>query len=363
MNPSNATPLLNVSDLTKHFPLQRGVFEKMAFRKGRFRWISQTVHAVNGVNLDIHRGDTLALVGESGCGKSTLAKTIIGLYAPTSGQVIYNGQDIGRLAGAARKPYQKKIQIIFQDPFSSLNPRKKVLDIIAQPIDVHGLAKGAARSERVATLLEKVGLSADYAQRYPHQFSGGQRQRIGIARALAVEPKFIVLDEPTSALDASIQAQILNLLKRLQRRNPDEWLTYLFITHDLKVVEYLSDEVAVMYLGRIVEQASTELLFDNPVHPYTQALLSAVPQVEEGTGRKRIRLEGDVPSPSDPPSGCHFHPRCRHAMPICREVYPPETRMSDGRIVRCHLHSDSGKEISRTDEGPSEGLQEPAAVN
>ena len=335
MNPSNATPLLNVSDLTKHFPLQRGVFEKMAFRKGRFRWISQTVHAVNGVNLDIHRGDTLALVGESGCGKSTLAKTIIGLYAPTSGQVIYNGQDIGRLAGAARKPYQKKIQIIFQDPFSSLNPRKKVLDIIAQPIDVHGLAKGAARSERVATLLEKVGLSADYAQRYPHQFSGGQRQRIGIARALASEPDLIISDEPISALDVSIQAQILNLMMDLQEALG---LTYLFVSHDLSVVRHISNRVAVMYLGFIVEYGDTEALFEDPKHPYTQMLFSAIPSLDTLEFQDQFGLKGEVPTPIQLPCGCVFHPRCPKVMDRCRVDHPMLREIETGRWAACHLY-------------------------
>ena len=255
----------------------------------------------------------------------------------------------------ALQEFRRHAQIVFQDPYSSLNPRMLVQDIIDEGMRVHRIG-GANRPERldaIKALMAEVGLKPKDMTSYPHEFSGGQRQRIGIARALAVEPKFIVLDEPTSALDASIQAQILNLLKRLQRRNEHEWLTYLFITHDLGVVEYLSDEVAVMYLGRIVEHASTELLFDSPMHPYSQALLSAVPQVDETTGRKRILLEGDVPSPSKPPSGCHFHPRCRHCMPICKEVYPEETIMDDGRVVRCHLHSKAGSQKTVADVEPA----------
>jgi peptide/nickel transport system ATP-binding protein len=235
--------------------------------------------------------------------------------------------------------FRRSAQIVFQDPYSSLNPRMLVQDIIEEGMRVHRPGVNRRdRMERIKALVAEVGLEQNAMTCYPHEFSGGQRQRIGIARALAVQPQFIVLDEPTSALDASIQAQILNLLKRLQRRSKDDWLTYMFITHDLGVVEYLSDEVAVMYLGRIVEQASTERLFDEPLHPYTKALLSAVPDLEKKTGRQRIRLDGDVPSPSKPPPGCHFHPRCQYAMPVCKETYPPVTRLDAGRTVRCHLH-------------------------
>ena len=336
MTPSEAAPLLQVEDLTKHFPIQKGFFEKMTFRDGRFAWISQTVHAVNGVTLDIRQGETLALVGESGCGKSTLAKTLIGLHAPTSGRVLYGGEDIGRLTGSARKPYRKKIQIIFQDPFSSLNPRKKVVDIIGRPIDVHGLAKGAERTDRVAALLEKVGLSADYAHRYPHQFSGGQRQRIGIARALASEPDLVIADEPISALDVSIQAQILNLMMDLQEELN---LTYLFVSHDLSVVRHISNRVAVMYLGFIVEHGDTEALFRDPKHPYTQMLFSAIPTLETLEFQDNFGLKGEVPTPIQLPTGCVFHPRCPMAMDRCRVERPGLEEIDVGRWGACHLYS------------------------
>ena len=321
--------LLDVRGLSMHFPIRKGILQRVVGH----------VRAVDGVDMNIRRGQTIALVGESGCGKTTLGKTLIRLLPPTAGSVWFDGKDIMTLGGRSLLNFRRNAQVVFQDPYSSLNPRMLVQDIIEEGMKVHRIGKNYPdRLERIKALMAEVGLEQNAMTCYPHEFSGGQRQRIGIARALAVEPKFIVLDEPTSALDASIQAQILNLLKRLQRRGKDEWLTYMFITHNLNVVEYLSDEVAVMYLGRIVEQASTERLFDEPLHPYTEALLSAVPDLDQKSGRQRIRLEGDVPSASKPPPGCHFHPRCRHAMPICKEAYPPVTDLGGGRNVRCHLH-------------------------
>ncbi len=321
--------LLDIRGLSMHFPIRKGILQRVVGH----------VRAVDGVDMTIRRGQTVALVGESGCGKTTLGKTLIRLLPPSAGSVWFDGQDIMALDGRSLLRFRRSAQVVFQDPYSSLDPRMLVQDIIEEGMKVHRIgADHNDRLERIRALMAEVGLEQNAMISYPHEFSGGQRQRIGIARALAVQPQFIVLDEPTSALDASIQAQILNLLKRLQRRGKDDWLTYMFITHDLGVVEYLSDEVAVMYLGRIVEQASTERLFDEPLHPYTEALLSAVPGLEKKTGRKRIRLDGDVPSPSKPPSGCHFHPRCPRAMGICKETYPPVTDLGEGRTVRCHLH-------------------------
>jgi peptide/nickel transport system ATP-binding protein len=322
--------LLDIRGLSMHFPICKGILQRVVGH----------VRAVDGVDMTIRRGQTVALVGESGCGKTTLGKTLIRLLPPSAGSIWFEGQDIMALDERSLLHFRRSAQIVFQDPYSSLNPRMLVQDIIEEGMKVHRLGVNRRdRMERIKALLAEVGLEQNAMTCYPHEFSGGQRQRIGIARALAVQPQFIVLDEPTSALDASIQAQILNLLKRLQRRSKDYWLTYMFITHDLGVVEYLSDEVAVMYLGRIVEQASTERLFDEPLHPYTKALLSAVPDLEKKTGRQRIRLDGDVPSPSKPPPGCHFHPRCQYAMPVCKETYPPVTQLDAGRTVRCHLHA------------------------
>ncbi len=319
-------PLVEACGLVKHFPIRRGILRRVVGQ----------VRAVDDVHLTIRRGHTLALVGESGCGKTTLGKTLIRLLPPTAGSVRFGGEQITAFGEAALRAFRRRAQIVFQDPYSSLNPRMMVRETIEEGMRVHGLGGShAERRERVAQLLESVGLPPGAATCYPHEFSGGQRQRIGIARALAVEPQFIVCDEPTSALDVSIQAQILNLLSTLQ---DDFRLTYLFITHDLGVVEYVSDDVAVMYLGRIVERSPTEALFDRPLHPYTQALLSAIPRAGAPLSTQRIRLEGDVPSPSAPPPGCHFHPRCRHAMEKCRRVYPPETTPEPGRMVRCHLY-------------------------
>ena len=327
--------LLDARGVAKHFPIRKGVLKRVVGH----------VKAVDGVDLTIRRGTTVALVGESGCGKTTFGKTLIRLIPATAGTVRFDGADLTALGEHELRSLRRRAQIVFQDPFSSLNPRMMVREIVEEGMRVHGIGAGAAqRRQRVDRLLDRVGLPAGAATSYPHEFSGGQRQRIGIARVLAVEPDFIVCDEPTSALDVSIQAQILNLLSNLQ----DQFhLTYLFITHDLGVVEYVSDQVAVMYLGRIVEQRATESLFDGPRHPYTEALLSAIPSADASQERERIRLEGDVPSPSAPPPGCHFHPRCRHAMDVCKKEYPPVLRLEAGGMVRCHLYQDGASPNAR----------------
>jgi len=331
-----AGALLRVEGLTKHFPVQKSIFDKLVVRDGRVRLISQTVHAVNGVSFEIARGETLGLVGESGCGKSTLAKTIVGLYSPTAGRVWFDGQEIGGLSGAVRRPYQKRIQMVFQDPFSSLNPRKKIREIIGLPMLVHGVARASERHDRVGQLLAKVGLDPTYAERYPHQFSGGQRQRIGVARALACQPELVIADEPLSALDVSIQAQVLNLLMDLQE---EFGLTYLLVSHDLSVVKHISTRVAVMYLGYLVELAATDAIFDRPLHPYTQLLFSAIPSLDHLEFADAPRREGEVPTPIDLPAGCPFHPRCPQFMAGRCDAEEPALRpVGDKHAVSCFLY-------------------------
>lgn len=317
-------PLIEITELTKHFPAGKG----------------KSLKAVDGVSLTIYKGETLGVVGESGCGKSTLGRTLIRLYEPTSGRIVYDGKDVQEMKSSEEKrAFQKSMQMIFQDPYSSLNPRKTVLEIVSEGIRIHEPAQTAEQiRQNVYRLLEMVGLSHRHATRYPHEFSGGQRQRIGIARALAVNPEFIIADEPIAALDVSIQAQIVNLLKELQE---DRDLTYLFIAHDLAMVRYISDRIAVMYLGKVVELASSDQLYERPLHPYTEALLSAIPVPDpriERT-RERILLEGSIPSPMDPPSGCRFRTRCRHAMDICSQVVPEWKEIEADHFVACHLHN------------------------
>ena len=314
--------LVEINNLKKHFNVGKG----------------QVLKAVDGINLKVRQGETLGLVGESGCGKSTAGRTIIGLYEPTEGQVIFDGVDTSSFNKKEKKEFTKKVQMIFQDPYASLNPRMTVTDIIGEGIDIHKIYSGEARQKRIYDLLELVGLSKEHASRYPHEFSGGQRQRIGIARALSIQPELIVCDEPISALDVSIQAQVVNLLEDLQK---EFGLTYIFIAHDLSMVKHISDRIAVMYLGNIVEIADSKELYDNPKHPYTQALLSAVPipDPEIERSRKRIMLEGDVPSPIDPPTGCKFKTRCPYRWDECDNLTGELREVAEGHFVACNLAS------------------------
>jgi oligopeptide/dipeptide ABC transporter ATP-binding protein len=321
--------LLEVRGLVKHFPVRRGVLGGV---KGQVR-------AVDGVSFDVRAGEVLGLVGESGCGKTTTGRCVLRLIEPTAGEIRFEGVDITHLPRRRLRPLRRRMQIIFQDPFSSLNPRLSVGSMLAEPLAIHGIARGAKARERVAELLELVGLLPDHARRYPHEFSGGQRQRLGVARALAVEPRLIVADEPVSALDVSIRAQILNLLQDLQRRLG---LTYLFVAHDLAVVEHISDRVAVMYLGRIVEVADAASLYRAPRHPYTVALLSAIPVPDPDRPRDRVVLGGDVPSPVRPPAGCRFHPRCPMARDRCRHEEPDLLEVAPGHLSACHFASELG---------------------
>lgn len=319
-------PLLEVKDLEQHFVQYRGIFSRQR----------SVVKAVDGVSFHIDQSETLGLVGESGCGKSTLGRSILRLIEPTHGQVIFAGVDLTRADKTSLRSLRQKMQIIFQDPFASLNPRMTVGNIIEEALIIHKFGKSAAdRQDRVMELLGLVGLRAESVGRYPHEFSGGQRQRIGIARALAVDPKFVVCDEPISALDVSIQAQIINLLQDLQYRLG---LTYLFIAHDLHVVRHIASRIAVMYLGNIVEIGEAKTIYDEPKHPYTQALLSAVPVPDPNKKSRRILLSGEIPSPINPPSGCKFHPRCPHAMPICQEQLPDLVSIGQNQQVACHLY-------------------------
>ena len=321
-----AEPLLSVKNLVKHFSLKGGLFQREAAR----------VHAVDGVSFDIAEGETLGIVGESGCGKSTTGRCVLRLTEPTYGSITFEGQDVMAMDEDKLRAVRRDMQIVFQDPFASLNPRLTVGSIISEALIIHRLASSRSEMEdKVVTLLKKVGLNPDHRRRYPHEFSGGQRQRIVIARALAVEPKLVVCDEPVSALDVSIQAQVINLLEDLQE---EMGLTYLFIAHDLSVVEHISDRVAVMYLGRIVEIAPARELYLNPLHPYAEALLSAVPIPDPKVKRPRIKLEGDVPNPISPPKGCHFHTRCPiRQLPLCSEKTPELKQTSEGHWLACHL--------------------------
>lgn len=319
-------PLLEVTDLVKHFPVKSGVLVDREVAR---------VRAVDGVSFVLRDGETLGLVGESGCGKSTVCRAVMQLLTPTSGSVRFAGRELVGRSAREMRPLRREIQMIFQDPYASLNPRKRVGQIVGEPLELHGVARGADLKRRVQELLERVGLQAEHYNRYPHEFSGGQRQRIGIARAIGLRPRLIIADEPVSALDVSVQAQIINLLDDLQREFS---LAYLFVAHDLGVVRHVSNRVAVMYLGRIVEQADADALYSHPKHPYTAALLSAVPipDPRKNAGRQRITLEGDVPSPIDPPPGCHFHTRCPKATDICRSTEPVLRELGPRHAVACH---------------------------
>lgn len=325
----NEDILLEVKNLKKYFETKKGFLGKKI----------QHVKAVDDISFYIKKGETFGLVGESGCGKSTTGRTLIRLYDVTGGNIIFDGQDISTLKENELKPFRKKIQMIFQDPYASLNTRMTVADIVGEPLDIHGLAKGQDRQNRIYELLEKVGLSKDHASRYPHEFSGGQRQRIGIARALAVNPDFIICDEPISALDVSIQAQVVNMLEDLQK---EMGLTYLFIAHDLSMVKHISDRIGVMYLGKMVEVAESDELYENSSHPYTQALLSSIPIPDPKLNAQMEReiLEGDVPSPLNPPSGCRFRTRCKYAKDICSQEEPLLKEVAPGHMAACHFSKD-----------------------
>lgn len=318
--------LVEIKGLTKFFPVKKGLFIKSR----------SYVKAVDDISFTINKGETLGLVGESGCGKTTCGRTIIKLYEPTAGEIVYDGHDLSKLSPKQMLPYRKKIQMIFQDPYASLNSRMTVGDIVGESIDIHGVYRGKDRMERIQSLLTTVGLNSEHSSRYPHEFSGGQRQRIGIARSLAIQPEFIICDEPISALDVSIQAQVINMLEELQE---NMGLTYLFIAHDLSMVKHISNRIGVMYLGRMVEIGSSDEVYNHPMHPYTEALLSAIPipDPEEAALRQRIMLQGEIPSPIDPPPGCRFRGRCKHAKLICSEIDPAMKNLGVDHFVACHL--------------------------
>jgi oligopeptide transport system ATP-binding protein len=333
-NVSGEAPLLEVRHVKKYFPIRKGVLQREVAR----------VHAVDDVSFTVREGETLGLVGESGCGKSTLGRTIVRLLEPTDGEIVFEGTAIEHLRARRLRPLRREMQMVFQDPYASLNPRKRVGTIVSDPMRIHDLGSRTQQKQRVGEILETVGLSPEHYNRFPHEFSGGQRQRIGIARALALRPKLIIADEPVSALDVSIQSQMLNLLEDLQH---DFKLTYIFIAHDLGVVRHVSDRIAVMYLGKIVELSPAEELYTRPIMPYTEALLSAVPIPDPDLAEKRERivLEGDVPSPINPPSGCRFHPRCRYATEVCREIEPPLVDYGRGHLAACHHPLNVDKEV------------------
>ncbi|MDT5060161.1 MAG: oligopeptide transport system ATP-binding protein [Acidobacteriota bacterium] len=350
--------LLAIRDLKVHFDLGGGgVLSKLVGGSG----VRRVVKAVDGVTIDIYPGETLGLVGESGCGKSTLGRALLRLTEPTGGQVLFRGKDLAQLSQREMRDQRKFLQMIFQDPYASLNPRMTVGQIISEPIETFKLARGREAEERVYDLMETVGLNKRFIKRYPHEFSGGQRQRIGIARALAVDPDFIVADEPISALDVSIQAQIMNLMEKLQR---EKNLTYLFISHDLRAIRHVSDRVAVMYLGKLVEIADAKIIYDEPLMPYTKALISAVPvpDPEIEATRQRIVLEGDVPSPINPPQGCRFHTRCPYAIQACKEVVPPLAEIKPNHFAACIRISPEQPDIERVAPGDAPGLQDAQRV-
>jgi oligopeptide transport system ATP-binding protein len=354
LQPEAGSELIAIRDLKVHFNLGGGTFLDKLVGGSPVR---RVVKAVDGVSIDIYPGETLGLVGESGCGKSTLGRALLRLTEPTGGQVFYKGKDLANLSKSAMREQRKYLQMIFQDPYASLNPRMTVGQIIGEPIETFHLARGKTVEQRVQELMETVGLSKRFIKRYPHEFSGGQRQRIGIARALAVDPDFIVADEPISALDVSIQAQIMNLMERLQR---EKNLTYLFISHDLRAIRHVSDRVAVMYLGKLVEIADAKTIYYEPLMPYTKALISAVPvpDPEIEATRQRVVLEGDVPSPINPPSGCRFHTRCPYAIPACQEVVPPLAEIKPNHFAACIRISPEQPDIDRVAPGDAPGLRD-----